>query len=183
MWLLIAGTALITGAYMGAFSYIAPLLTDRTGLPEWAVPVVLVCFGVGAVIGTNVAGRSADRRPFATFLIAAAGVVAVLAALLPFSTTAVPTVLLVVLLGVAGMAVPPVATGLAVRFAGHAATLAAALAVAAFNAGTAIASAIESGTLNGPLGVLAPEVVGIAMALLGIIPLAVLGARSRRVVI
>jgi DHA1 family inner membrane transport protein len=178
IWLLVAATVLITGAYMGAFSFISPLLTDRTGLPQWAVPVLLVCFGVGALIGTNLAGRFADRRPFATYLAAGVGVAAVLALLIPLSSLAVPTVLLVVLLGVVGMAVPPVATGLAVRFAGSAPTLAAALAVAAFNAGTAVASAIESEALDGPLGVLAPEVVGLAMGVLGLIPLTVLSARG-----
>jgi DHA1 family inner membrane transport protein len=177
IWLLIAATVLITGAYMGAFSFISPLLTDRTGLPLWAVPVVLVCFGIGALIGTNLAGRFADRRPFTTYLTAAAGVVLVLALLIPLSSLGVPTVVLVVLLGVVGMAVPPVATGLAVGFSGSGATLAAALAVAAFNAGTAIASAIESETLDGPLGVLAPEVIGLSMAGLGLIPLVVLAAR------
>jgi DHA1 family inner membrane transport protein len=175
--LLLAGTVLVTGAYMGAFSYISPLLTDRTALPEWAVPVVLVCFGVGALAGTNLAGRFADRRPLATFLTAAAGVAVVLALLIPLSTLAVPTVALVVLLGITGMAVPPVATGLAVRFAGSATTLAAALAVAAFNAGTAIASWAESATLDSPLGVLAPEVIGIGMTVLGVVPLIVLTAR------
>lgn len=177
-WLLVAGTVLVTGAYMGAFSYISPLLTRRTGLPEWAVPLVLVCFGIGSLIGTNVAGRLADRRPLRTFLTATIGVGIVLALLLPMSALPVPTVVLVVLLGVVGMAVPPVATGLAVRFAPSAPTLAAALAVAAFNAGTAIASWIESDALSGPLGVTAPETIGIVMVVLGAIPLTILAVRQ-----
>ncbi|MDF2443834.1 MAG: transporter, family, inner rane transport protein [Subtercola sp.] len=176
-WLLVVGTVLVTGAYMGAFSYISPLLTGRTRLPEWAIPIVLICFGVGALIGTNLAGRFADRRPMQTFLNATAGIGIVLALLLPLSALAVPTVILVFLLGIFGMAVPPVATGLAVRFAPSAPTLAAALAVAAFNAGTAIASWIESDALGGPLGVTAPESIGIVMVVLGSIPLMVLVLR------
>ncbi|MCU1530311.1 MAG: transporter [Frondihabitans sp.] len=176
-WLLVAATVLVTGAYMGAFSYISPLLTDRTGLPEWAVPILLVCFGVGALIGTNVAGRLADARPLLTFLAAAVGIAVVLALLIALSPFVVSTIVLVVLLGIVGMAVPPVATGLAVRFAPSAPTLAAALAVAAFNAGTAIASWLESDAIDGPLGVTAPEVIGIAMAVLGLIPLSILALR------
>lgn len=176
-WLLVVATILVTGAYMGAFSYVTALVTQRTGLPEWSVPLVLVGFGVGAVIGTNLAGRFADARPFATYLVAAAAILVVLALLIPLSRLAVPAVVLVVLLGVAGMAVPPVATGLSVRFAPASPTLAAALAVAAFNAGTAIASGIESSAIDGPLGVTAPEVIGLVMVVLGLVPLAILAAR------
>ncbi|MFZ6993177.1 MFS transporter [Curtobacterium sp. RRHDQ66] len=175
--LLVIATILITGSYMGAFAYISPLLTDRTGYPEWAVPIVLVCFGAGALIGTNLAGRLADRRPLTVFITAAAGVGVVLALLLPLSAYGVPTIILVILLGITGMAVPPVATGLAGRFAPTAPTLAAAVAVSAFNAGIAIATWVESDALDGPLGVTAPETIGIVLVILGLIPLAVLGAR------
>jgi predicted MFS family arabinose efflux permease len=176
--LLVIATILVTGSYMGAFAYISPLLTDRTGLPLWAVPIVLVCFGIGALIGTNVAGRRADTKPMSTFIGAAVGVGIVLALLLPLSAFPVPTVVLVVLLGITGMAVPPVATGLAVRFAPAAPTLAAAVAVAAFNLGIALASWVESEALDGPLGVTAPETIGVALVALGVIPLGVLAARK-----
>jgi predicted MFS family arabinose efflux permease len=175
--LLVVATILITGSYMGAFAYISPLLTDRTGLAEWTVPIVLVCFGAGALVGTNAAGRLADRRPLTVYVVAAAGVGAVLALLLPLSAFGVPTIVLVILLGVSGMAVPPVATGLAGRFAPTAPTLAAAVAVSAFNAGIAIATWVESDALDGPLGVTAPETIGIVLVVVGLIPLAVLGAR------
>jgi DHA1 family inner membrane transport protein len=176
--LLVIATILITGSYMGAFAYVSPLLTDRTGLPLWAVPIVLGCFGIGALIGTNVAGRRADAKPMSTFIGAAVGVGIVLALLLPLSAFPVPTLVLVALLGITGMAVPPVATGLAVRFAPAAPTLAAAVAVAAFNLGIALASWVESEALDGPLGVTAPETIGVALVVLGLIPLAVLAARK-----
>lgn len=172
--LLVVATVLVTGSYMGAFAYISPLLTDRTGLPLWAVPLVLVCFGVGALIGTNVAGRRADRKPLSTFVGATVGVGVVLALLLPLSAFAVPSIVLVVLLGVTGMAVPPVATGLAVRYAASAPTLAAAVAVAAFNTGIAVASWLASAALDGPLGATAPEVIGVGLVVLGSVPIALL---------
>ncbi|WP_222126927.1 MFS transporter [Curtobacterium pusillum] len=177
--LLVIATILITGSYMGAFAYISPLLTDRTGLPLWAVPIVLVCFGIGALVGTNVAGRRADTRPMSTFIGAAVGVGVVLALLLPLSAFAVPTLVLVVALGITGMAVPPVATGLAVRFAASAPTLAAAVAVAAFNLGIAVASGVESAALDGPLGVTAPETIGVGLVVLGLVPLTLLALRTR----
>jgi predicted MFS family arabinose efflux permease len=178
MSLLVAGTVLVTGAYMGTFSYISPLLTDRTGVSVQAVPLVLIAFGIGAIVGTNVAGRLADRFPFGTFIAAAGGVAVVLLLLVPLSTGIVTTVILVILLGIVGMAVPPVATGLAVRFAPAAPAVAAAVAVAAFNAGTALSTWIGGAALDTPLGATAPAVLGIGMAAIGIIPLILLRART-----
>lgn len=88
-------------------------------------PLVFVVFGLGAIIGTNLAGRFADKRPITTFITATAGTVALMALLVPLSTNAVATFVLMFLLGIAGMGIPPVGTGLAVRFAPAAPTLAA----------------------------------------------------------
>jgi hypothetical protein len=48
LWPVLAATVLVTGGYMATFSYISPLLTDRTDLPAGAVPLILVGFGVGS---------------------------------------------------------------------------------------------------------------------------------------
>jgi DHA1 family inner membrane transport protein len=176
LWLLLAATVFVTGAYMATFSYISPLLTERAGLPEAAVPLVLIGFGVGSLVGTNAGGRFADRRPVATFLTAAVSVGLVLALLIPLSANAVTAVVLVLLLGVAGMAVPPVATGLAVRFAHSAPTLAAALAVSAFNTGIAVGSWVAAAALASPLGGIGPALVGVCMVAIGLVPLLVLAA-------
>jgi DHA1 family inner membrane transport protein len=186
-WLLVAATVLITGAYMGTFSFISPLLTNRSGFAEAAVPIILICFGVGAIIGTNLSGRFADRRPIATYLVAAIGVIVVLAAFIPLSINPVATVVLIVLLGVTGMAVPPVATGLAVHYAPAGATLAAALAVAAFNGGTAIATWLGGPLLDTPVGETGPALLGGVMAAVGLVPLIVLAtmrsAQGRRAIV
>jgi DHA1 family inner membrane transport protein len=56
LWLMLAGTVFVTGGYMATFSYISPLLTEGSGLPASAVPLVLAGYGVGALAGTNAAG-------------------------------------------------------------------------------------------------------------------------------
>lgn len=181
IWLLFAATALVSGAVMATFSFISPLLTDRTELPAWAVPLVLAGFGIGALIGTNTGGRFGDRHPLRTFTVAALVAGATLLLLIPLSVFAVVTVVLVVVLGIAGMAIPPVATGMAVAYARHAPTLAAALAVSAFNAGTAVGSAVAGGALESGLGPVGPAVVSVIMVALGLIPLTLLTlARTRR---
>src|SRR3712207_8704620 len=42
-------------------SYVAPLVTEVTGLAEATVPVVLALFGLGMTVGTVLGGRLADR--------------------------------------------------------------------------------------------------------------------------
>jgi predicted MFS family arabinose efflux permease len=64
----------------------------------------------------------------------------------------VPAIIFSVLLGVAGMSVPPVVTGLAVRYARSAPALAAALSVSAFNLGIALGSWAGGRALDSSLG-------------------------------
>ena len=175
LWLVLAATALVTGGFMAAFSYISPLLTERTGLSANAVPLVLVGFGIGSLIGTNLAGRFGDRGPLRTFTVIAVSSTAVLLLLIPLSTMTVPTVVLVVLLGATGMAVTAIATPLAVRFGHRSPSLAAALAVSAFNVGIASGSAFAGAALESSLGTTGPEVVGAVMVCLGLVPLVILG--------
>jgi predicted MFS family arabinose efflux permease len=144
MAILVIATILATGGYMTAFSYLSPLATHRAGIPSWAVPLVFVVFGLGALIGTNLAGRFAYKRPITTFITATAGTVVLMALLVPLSTNAVATFVLMFLLGIAGMGIPPVGTGLAVRFAHAAPTLAAAISVSAFNGLFTVCGEVDS---------------------------------------
>ena len=76
LWLAYGTTALSTGAILVIFSYLAPLLTETTGLSAAWVPVILALYGVGALAGITISGRTADQRPFSTLLISLAGVIA-----------------------------------------------------------------------------------------------------------
>lgn len=176
MAVLVTATILATGGYMTAFSYLSPLVTGRTGIPSWAVPLVFVAFGVGAIIGTNLAGRFADKRPIATFITATAGTVVLMTLLVPLSVNAAATFALTFLLGIAGMGIPPVGTGLAVRFASAAPTLAAAISVSAFNGGTALGTWIGAAVLETTMGLIGPLAVAIVMAALGLLTLLALAS-------
>lgn len=177
MAILVVATILATGGYMTAFSYLSPLATERAGIPEAAVPLVFVAFGLGAIIGTNIAGRFADRRPLTTYVSATAGTILLIALVIPLSTNSAATFTLVFLLGIAGMAIPPVGTGLAVRFARTAPTLAAAISVSAFNGGTAIGTWAGATTLGTTLGILGPLTVAITLATLGLLTLLTMASR------
>jgi predicted MFS family arabinose efflux permease len=174
LWLVLATTALVSGGFLAAYSYISPLLTERTGISEAAVPLLLVGFGIGALLGTVVAGRTGDRKPLATYFAIGGGSAVVLLMLIPLSTFVVPTIVLVILLGFTGMGVTAIATPLAVRFGHSGPSLAAALTVSAFNVGIAAATWLAGVALDSTLGATGPAIVGAAMAILGLIPLIIL---------
>ncbi len=57
------------GGMFAVYTYIAPTVTDVAGLSEGTVPVYLLVFGVGMVVGTPLAGRLADWSVLRTMLI------------------------------------------------------------------------------------------------------------------
>jgi DHA1 family inner membrane transport protein len=180
LWLVLAACATTTGGVLSVYSYVSPLLTDRAGIAAGLVPLVLVGFGVGSLIGTIYGGRLGDVRPHATTIGVAAATTLVLAAIWLLPTHAVPTVLLVAVLGLIGLSANPVLSALAVRFAGVAPTLGVAMSVAAYNLGTAVGSWIAGLTLGSALGATGPAVAGTGLAALTLIPAVAIALAQRR---
>jgi predicted MFS family arabinose efflux permease len=94
----------------------------------------------------------------------------VLVAIFLLSAHAVPTVVLVAVLGLIGLSANPVLSALAVRFAGVAPTLGVAMSVSAYNLGTAVGSWIAGLTLGSALGAAGPALVGTVIAALTLAP-------------
>ncbi|MER6984672.1 MFS transporter, partial [Streptomyces carpinensis] len=180
MWLVLVACATTTGGVLSTYSYILPLLTDRAGLASGLVPLVLVGFGVGALAGFLVGGRLGDHRPHATTIAAAATTTVLLVALCLLSRSAVPTIVLVALLGLFGLGANPVLISLGVRFAGQAPTLGSALTVSAFNLGTAVGSWFAGLALESPLRATGPAAVGAAIGALTLIPTIAIALTQRR---
>jgi DHA1 family inner membrane transport protein len=180
LWLVLAACAATTGGVLSAYSYISPLLTDRAGIATGWVPLVLVGFGVGSLIGTVAGGRLGDARPHATTIAVAASTTVVLLAICLLSADPVPTVLLVTLLGLLGLSANPVLSSLAVRFAGVAPTLGVAMSVSAYNLGTAVGSWTAGRALDSELGAIGPAVVGTTFAALTLIPTIAISVLQRR---
>jgi predicted MFS family arabinose efflux permease len=179
VWLVLTCCALTNFAVLGTYSFISPLLTERAGLPEALVPLVLVGFGVGSFAATVLGGRFGDRRPSATLRTAAALTTVILLSLCLFSRHAMPTVVLVALLGLCGLVVNPVLIALAVRFARNAPTLSSAMCTSSFNLGTAAGSLVAGISLDSSLREQGPPLVGTVAATLLLIPVAALARRIR----
>jgi DHA1 family inner membrane transport protein len=179
LWLVLGAAVLVTGGWIAAYSFISPLLTGHAGVSAALVPLVLAGFGAGCLAGSNVSGRFAGRNPVGTFIAAAILCTLVLLGLGTLAGSPVPAIIFSVLLGVAGMSVPPVVTSLAVRYARSAPTLAAALSVSAFNLGIALGSWAGGRALDSSLGATGPALIGAAGAALGLVPLLALARGSR----
>lgn len=138
LWLAYGTTALSTAAYLVIFSYLAPLLTESTGLTEGWVPVVLALYGVGALAGITIGGRTADARPFTTLHVGIGGGIAASVVLALGTGTPWLAVVAVVLVGAFGFANNPAINTRVFGLAGSAPTLAAAFNISAFNVGITI---------------------------------------------
>ncbi len=170
------------GGMFAMYSYIAPLVTEVSGMGAARIPLVLLAFGVGGVLGTLAGGRAADR------------------ALVP-SLVASLTLMVVLLVALTVLAQNPVAiTGgvFAVAFngsvlvtclqmrlmdvAGDAQTLGAALNHASLNAANALGAWLGGLVIAAGLGYLAPSWVGAGLAVggLGILSASVLLERRER---
>lgn len=62
--------ALLLVGFWSFFTFIAPYLSNVTGIPQSQIPFMLLIFGVGATGGTILGGKLADRFPNGTLAFA-----------------------------------------------------------------------------------------------------------------
>lgn len=174
----LATTALGFGGLFAAYTYVAPILRDVSGFAPEAVPVLLLVFGVGAVMGNLAGGKLADRALMPT-LIALLSILAATLLLLPIlGTSQIATTVLLFVMGAAAFGATP---GVQLRVVGEAREapyLASTLNVTAFNLGNA-AGAFLGGVLIAETGRLAPAAwAGAAMTASAVV-VTLLAARAR----
>jgi len=132
-------TVLGYAAVFMVFTYIAPLLTRISGLPEVAISPTLLLFGAGLVVGNLLGGRLADARLRATVLGCLLALAVVLAAMTAAIHDPVTAVIFVGLFGMAAFAtVPPLQAWVMSNATGAGESLASSVNIAAFNLGNAL---------------------------------------------
>lgn len=165
--------ALVNAGTFATLTFLAPIVTDTSGMSQWWVSVALVLFGVGSFIGVTVAGRLSDARP--GIVIVGGGSVLVLGwvALALFATNPVALLGLVFAQGVLGFAVGSTLITRVLYAAASAPTMAGSYATAALNVGAAagpVLAAAALGVMPGALGPVWVAVIVTAAALLLAIP-------------
>jgi len=139
VWLGLTMTVLGFAGVFAFYTYVQPLLTRVSGLPESAVSPVLLLFGGGLAVGNLLGGRLADRGA----MRAAVGTLLALALVLAAARWAMPhaiaAVAFIAVLGVAAFAtVAPLQMRVLEQAAGAGQNLASSLNIAAFNLGNAL---------------------------------------------
>lgn len=143
------------------FTYIAPTLTEVTGLAEEFVPWVLLLVGVGSTIGVFAGGRLADWNLMPA-LIALTLVQAVVLVTVYFASPyPVPMIIVLTLWGALNFAIGTAIQTRILGWTADAPNLASSLIPAGFNVGIAIAAFIGAMLLNGGFGYRSLPVLGV----------------------
>ncbi|WP_175753403.1 MFS transporter [Burkholderia ambifaria] len=130
-------TVLGFGGTFTAFTYIAPMLTEITGLNAKFVAPLLLLFGLGMTIGNPVGGRLADRNLMGALRLTLGALIAVLALIGVLMHSTIAMIILVFLFGAAMFAtIAPLQMNV-MTYAKDAPVLASAFNIAAFNLGNA----------------------------------------------
>jgi MFS transporter, DHA1 family, inner membrane transport protein len=169
VWLAIALGSIGFGGLFAAYTYIAPITTEVTGLDAAVVPAVLVVFGVGMTIGNLAGGWFVDRGVRRALLVCFAGVLASLAVLLIGASTPIGLFGGVLLIGVFASALSPAIQIRLMDVAHGSTTIAAASTHSALNIGNSLGAALGALVLAAGLGYLSPIVVGIGMTVVGLV--------------
>lgn len=169
VWFALAIGAIGFGGLFSVYSYVAPLATNVTGLPEAVVPLVLVMFGIGMTVGNLVGGRLADwsvRRSMYVFF----GSLAAALVLLAF-TASNPVGLFagVFLIGGSSAALSPTIQARLMDVARDSQSIAAALNHSALNLGNWLGAFLGGIAIAGGLGYVAPIWIGLVLTIAGVL--------------
>ncbi|NNH59739.1 MFS transporter [Rhizobium laguerreae] len=167
VWLTLGIAAVGYGGMFAMFSYIASTTTEVAMLPETAVPIMLVLFGVGMNAGNFIGSWLADKSLLGTI---GGSLVYNIVVLTTFSLTAANPYMLglsVFLVGCGFAAGPALQTRL-MDVAADAQTLAAASNHSAFNIANAIGAWLGGLVIAGGYGFAATGYVGAVLSFLGL---------------
>jgi len=168
VWLSLLITVLGFGAMFGAFTYVAPMMTDVAGFADSTVSWLLMVFGVGLFIGNVYGGKAADRALSTTLMLSLAALALTLAVFVLTAHSKLGAVLTLFLLGAFGFATVPALQMRVLKYARSAPTLASGVNISAFNLGNALGAYLGGVTISAGFGYTSPSVVGAILAVLAL---------------
>lgn len=170
----------MNGATFCTFTYLAPLVTQVTGLGSGWVPVVLALFGAGSFVGVAVGGRLADRRPGAVLAGGGGALCLGWAVLALGAGTPALALGLVLVQGALSFGVGSTLISQALRTASDAPTLSGGFATAAFNVGAALGPWLGGTVIGAGLGYRSPVWVSAALVAVALLTAGPAARRNRR---
>ncbi|KJC65334.1 MFS transporter [Agreia bicolorata] len=180
IWLTLAMASIGFGGMFAVYSYIAPVVTDVTGLGAGVVPLVLVTFGVGMTIGNFIGGWAADKSVARALLIFMPGIGF---ACLAFGLTAASApglFISIFFIGAFVSAASPTIQARLMDVAHDSQSIAAALNHSALNLGNSLGAFLGGVVIAAGFGYIAPAWVGIGLSIAGVSILLVSLSLDRR---
>lgn len=168
VWLTLGVGAIGFGGFFAAYSYIASIVTEVAGSPEWVVPIVLVVMGLGMTAGNLVGGHLADRDLTRTLL---GGMVALIGVQVLLALTAQwigALAFFVFAVGFVSSVLSPTIQTRLMDVAGDNQSIAAALNHSALNIGNASGAFLGGLVIAAGFGFVAPVWVGVGLAAAGL---------------
>ena len=183
VWLALAVGMIGFGGMFAVYTYISTTMTDVAGLPRSLVPLALMVFGVGMVVGNLVGGRLADQSVIRALYLSMGALGVVLAVFVLASHNPWTALLVLFGIGAAGSAVAPALQTRLMDVAHDAQTLAAALNHSALNIGNATGAWVGGLVIAAGFGYTAPAAAGALLAAAGLAVLTVSVALQRRTLV
>lgn len=179
VWLAVLVGMIGFGGMFAVYTYISTTMTDVAGLSRTLVPVALMVFGLGMVIGNLVGGRLADMSVIRALYLSLGTLGALLAVFVAAAHNPWTALLALFGIGAAGSAVGPALQTRLMDVAHDAQTLAAALNHSALNIGNATGAWVGGLVIAAGYGYTAPAAAGAVLAVGGLLVLTVSVASER----
>lgn len=168
VWFALGIGAIGFGGLFAVYTYVAPLVTEVTGLAASTVPLVLVVMGLGMTAGNLTGGALADRSVRRT-MYGFFGLLIVALAALAVSASSLPGLLIgIFLIGFAASAISPTIQTRLMDIAHDSQSIAAALNHSALNIGNALGAYLGGIAIGAGLGYVAPVWIGLGLSLCGL---------------
>jgi len=169
VWFTLGVGAIGFGGFFAVYSYIAPLVTEVAGSPDWVVPIVLVLMGLGMTGGNLIGGHLADIDLRRTLLLGLAAMAVVFALLAVLSFWIVSLSLVVVLVGFVSSVLSPTIQTRLMDVAGDNQSIAAAMNHSALNIGNSLGAFLGGIVIAVGWGFTAPAWTGAVLAVAGLL--------------
>jgi len=168
VWFALATGAVGFGGLFAAYTYVAPMVTEVTGLGAAVVPIVLIVFGLGMTGGNLFGGWFVDRGVKRAVIVFFVAIVVSLVFLLLFVANPAGLFIGVFFVGASAAALSPAIQVRLMDVAGDSQTIAAAVNHSALNLGNSLGAFLGGLTIAAGLGYTSPIAAGIVLSILGI---------------
>jgi len=168
VWLALLIGAVGFGGFFAVYTYVAPVVTNVTGMSASFVPIALVVIGIGMTIGNLAGGRAADHNIIGTIFVCFALFVVALLGFALFAHTLPGLLITLFLVGGAASALSPAIQTRLMDVAGDSQNLAAAVNHASLNLGNSLGAYLGGVTIAAGLGYLSPAWIGLLLCVPGI---------------